>query len=323
MKKTTIILMIFILAAIISVGCTPKSTSDITFVLDWTPNTNHTGVYVALENGYFADKGLNVEIIQPSEGTAEQLVAANTAQFGISYQENVTFARAQGIPVVSVAAVIQHNTSGFMSLKSEGIMSPADFSGKKYGGWGSDIETAMVKYLMEQSGGDSNTVEIVTIGDTDFFVASATGAVDFAWVYEAWTLKEAELKGMDVNYFGIAEFSDVLDFYTPVIITNEENISSNKKMVKDFMSAVAKGYEYAIKNPDKAAAILLKHAPELDKDLVEASQRFLMDKYQGDAEKWGIQKTETWDRYTGWLFDNGFIEEIVKSEEAFTNAFIN
>ncbi|HPJ22355.1 MAG TPA: ABC transporter substrate-binding protein, partial [Clostridia bacterium] len=78
-------------------GCT-NDPDKVTFVLDWTPNTNHTGIYVALDKGYFNEAGLDVEIIQPADGTAEQLVAAKTAQFGVSYQENVTFARAQGMP---------------------------------------------------------------------------------------------------------------------------------------------------------------------------------------------------------------------------------
>lgn len=116
MKKTLIISILLLAVVFVFSGCRGKDNGDITFVLDWTPNTNHTGVYVALDKGYFEDAGIDVEIIQPMEGTAEQLVAANTAQFGVSYQENVIFARAQGMPVVSVAAVIQHNSSGFSGM---------------------------------------------------------------------------------------------------------------------------------------------------------------------------------------------------------------
>jgi len=102
----------------------------ISFVLDWVPNTNHTGIYVAKVKGYFAEEGLDVDIIQPGESSADQMVATNTAQFGISYQEGVTFARASGAPLVSLAAVIQHNTSGFGSPKDKQIVSPKDFEGK-------------------------------------------------------------------------------------------------------------------------------------------------------------------------------------------------
>lgn len=109
---------------------------EVTMVLDWTPNTNHTGLYVAQEKGYFEEQGLDVEIILPGEAGANQLVASNQAEFGIGAQESLTEARVQDIPIVSIAALIQHNTSGFASPKDKAIESPSDYEGKTYGGWG-------------------------------------------------------------------------------------------------------------------------------------------------------------------------------------------
>ncbi len=303
-------------------GCT-NDPDKVTFVLDWTPNTNHTGIYVALDKGYFNEAGLDVEIIQPADGTAEQLVAANTAQFGISYQENVTFARAQGMPIVSLSAVIQHNTSGFISMTEKGIKGPADFEGMKYGGWGTEIEEATVRYLMEQNGADPSKVEIVTMGDTDFLASSDAGEVDFAWVFAGWTLIDARLKGYDVSYFDMVDYSDVFDYYTPVIIAAEENINGNKEMVGKFMEAASKGYRFAVENPEEAARILLKYAPELDEGLVLASQEYLADKYIADAPYWGFQDKAVWDRYTDWMLENGFIEGDLDTGKAFTNEFLN
>ena len=322
MKKLLLIVLSFILLTGAFSGCGEKTDENITFVLDWTPNTNHTGVYAALEKGYFEDEGFKVSIIQPSEGTSDQTVAKGTAQFGISYQENVTFARAAGMPLVSVAAIIQHNTSGFGSIKEKGIEGPDDFEGKIYGGWGGDIEEAMIKYLMEQTGADPAKVEILTTGDMDFFTASTTGMVDFAWMFEGWTLVEAELKGIEMNYFNIADVSEVFDYYTPVVITNEENINNNGEMVKKFMRAVKKGYDYAIENPSEAADILLKHVPELSEDLIRKSQAYLSEKYKDDAPYWGYQKQEVWDRYMEWLYEYGFIDEKIDMTKAYTNDFL-
>ena len=323
MKKLIILLIAIAIIATALTGCAKDEThTKVIVVLDWTPNTNHTGLYTALEKHFFIDEGLLVEIIQPSDGSAEQLVAANTAQFGISYQENVTFARAAGVPIVSIAAIIQHNTSGFISLADENITRPAEFAGKKYGGWGTDIETAIVKHLMAEDGGDPDTVNIITMGDMEFFAASDSDEVDFGWAYEAWTLQDAKLKGRDVNYFSMISFSDELDFYTPVIITNEDNIANNRELVERFMRAVKKGYEYAIEHPEIAAGDLINHVPELDWELVFASQKFLADKYQADAQMWGIQEIERWDAYTDWLFENGLIDERINTADAFTNDFI-
>ena len=139
-------------------------------MLDWVPNTNHTGMYVALENGYYKDEGLDVEIIQPTSGGSADFIAAGQGEFGISYQEEVTYARTatEPLPVKAIAAIIQHNTSGFGSPASKNIKTAKDFEGKKYGGWGSPMEIAMLKGLMEIEGGDFNKLDIIDIDASDF-----------------------------------------------------------------------------------------------------------------------------------------------------------
>ena len=323
MKKSFGLLMAIAGSIVILAGCGAQAKTKVTVVLDWTPNTNHTGLYAAINEGYFQQEGLEVEIIEPVEGAVEQLVSAGTAQFGVSYQESVTFARAQGVPVVSLAAVIQHNTSGFASLKEKNIVTPKDFEGKKYGGWGSPIEEATLRYLMQQDGADPDKVQIVTTGEADFFQASASGEIDYAWIFEGWAGIEARLSGMELNYIDLGKVAEVFDYYTPVLITSEKNIEENRGMVEKFMRAVAKGYQFAMKNPDAAAEILMDHAPELDRSLVMESQRYLADKYQADAPYWGMQKQEVWERYMNWLHENEFITEKVDVAKAFTNEFLS
>lgn len=298
-----------------------EALKKVTVTLDWTPNTNHTGLYVAIENGYFEAEGLDVEIIQPSSGTAESLVATEKAQFGISYQESVTLARIEDVPVVSIAAIIQHNSSGFASIASKGIESPKDFESMKYGGWGSPIENAMIQALVEQDGGDFSKVEILTSGAADFF-ASSEASIDFAWIFEGWTGIEANLRGIDINYIDLGQAESALDYYTPVIITSENLIADDEEMVKGFMAAVSKGYNFAIDQPEDAGNILLKHAPELDKELVLASQEFLASRYQDDATEWGIQKESVWTNYMNWLFERNLIESTIDVNAAFTNDFL-
>ncbi|MCX7774132.1 MAG: ABC transporter substrate-binding protein [Clostridia bacterium] len=323
-KIVSIVLSLVLVLALSACGQKPASGAlrKVTFVLDWTPNTNHTGIYVARDKGFYKEMGLDVEIIQPSEGSSDTIVASGKAQFGISYQEGVTLARAEGVPLVSLAAVIQHNTSGFASLKDKNIQSPKDFEGKIYGGWGSPIEAATLKYLMDKSGADFSKLKIITTGDADFFQASSSGQIDFAWIFEGWAGIEAKQKGMELNYIDLGKEADVFDYYTPVIVTNETILNSDMKLVEDFMKATKKGYEYAIKNPEDAANILIKAVPEINKDLVKESQKFLADRYQAEASYWGYQKTEVWQRYTDWLFDNGFIKEKIDVSKAFTNAFV-
>lgn len=333
MKKLSLVL-ILIVAMLAMVGCNDKEETttkvneegntivlkNVTVVLDWTPNTNHTGLYVALENGYFEEQGLNVEIIQPSAGV-EQLISTGKAQFGVSYQESVTLARLEDIPVVSIAAVIQHNTSGFAAIASKEIKSPADFEGKKYGGWGSPIEVATLKALMEKDGADVENVEVLTSGAADFF-ASSEKDIDFAWVFEGWTVLQAELEGIDIDYIALKDWDSALDYYTPVLITSEALISEDPEMVKAFMAAVSMGYDFAINSPEEAGKILVKHAPELNEALVIKSQMFLANEYKSEASQWGLQKESVWTNYMNWLYERDLIDGTIEVDKAFTNEFL-
>lgn len=219
MKKLVVIVLALSLAVALAACGAPakeETLEKVTVVLDWTPNTNHTGLYVAQDKGYFAENGLDVEIIQPSDSAVLQLVAAGTAHFGIDFQESLTFARDEGIPVVSIGAILQHNTSAFAAPADRGINSAKDFEGKNYGGWGMDMETATLKYMMEKAGGDFSKLNITTIGDTDFLTAAEMGSIDFAWIYEGWEGISAQLKGVELTYVPFAD-DPIFDYYTPII----------------------------------------------------------------------------------------------------------
>ncbi|MBA9083602.1 ABC-type nitrate/sulfonate/bicarbonate transport system substrate-binding protein [Fontibacillus solani] len=290
-------------------------------VLDWSPNTNHTGLYVAKEKGYFAEEGLDVEIVLPGSGGSDVMVASGEVPFGISVQENVTQGRTQGVPLVSLAAIIQHNTSGFASPVDRNIQSPKDFEGKAYGGWGSPVEQAVMKSIMEIDGGSIDKVKLLNIGEADYFTAIKRD-IDFAWIFYAWTGIEAELRDEKLNMIYLQDYSDKLDYYTPVLVTNEKTIADDPELVKVFMIATSKGYNYAIDHPEEAAQVLLKAVPDLDKELVMASQKWLSPKYKDDAARWGEQKREVWQNYSDWMSEKGLLEKPLDTDKAFTNDFL-
>lgn len=294
---------------------------DVSVVLDWTPNTNHTGLYAAVDQGFYEQEGLNVTILQPGAGGADQMVASGEVPFGVSYQESITQARVQGVPLVSLAAVIQHNTSGFAAPADRKIKTPKDFEGKRYGGWGSPVEEAVMKSIMDQEGADVSKVENINMGDADFFTAVKRD-IDFAWIFYAWTGIEAELRGEPIDMLYVKDYSDSLDYYTPVIATNEKQIADDPELVKSFMKATSEGYEYAIGHPAEAAEILVKAVPDLDPKLVKASQEWLSPKYQDDADQWGMQKPEVWKNYGEWMSSQKLLEGEFDSTKAFTNDYL-
>lgn len=293
----------------------------VTVVLDWTPNTNHTGLYAAKDKGYFKEEGLDVEIIMPGEAGADQLTASGKADFGVSYQESITEARVQGVPLVSIAAVIQHNTSGFASPAEKNIKSPKDFEGKTYGGWGAPVEKSVIDSLMKKENANIDKVSIVNMGDADFFTA-VKREIDFAWIYYGWTGVEAELRGEKINMVYLTDYSEKLDYYTPVLATSEKMIADDPDTVKAFVKAAARGYEFAIDQPGEAADILLKNAPDLDSELVKKSQEWLSPRYQDDASRWGEQKLEVWENYAVWMHENGLLDKELDAGKAFTNDFL-
>jgi len=330
MKKITALTVIAAMAlvAVFSlISCKAADTDDlkhITVILDWVPNTNHTGLYAARNLGYYREAGLDVEIIQPSEGGSADLVAAGKGDFGISYQEQVTYARTaeNPLPIVAIAAVIQHNTSGFASPSGKNIKTPADFEGKKYGGWGSPTEEAILKTLMEGYGADFSKLELVNIGASDFFT-SVERDVDFAWIFYGWDGIKAELTGFDLDFMLLQDVDPMLDFYTPVIIASQDTIDNDPGLVADFLEATQKGYEYAIDNPQEAAEILLEESSELDSELVAASQEYLAGNYISYAEGWGYMKESIWEDFGNWMYDSGLLAGRFDAGSAYTNEFLD
>ncbi len=320
------------LLLLVSLGCAQKQAQEpkaqqekkaekVTVMLDWVPNTNHSGLYVAKDKGYFREQGLDVEIVQPSQGGTSQLVATGKAQFGVSYQEDVTLARASGVPVVSIAAVIQHNTSGFASKKELNIKRPKDLEGKRYGGWGSPTEDAVLAAVLAQDQGDAKKIKNSNIGTTDVFTAIQRD-IDFAWIYYGWDGVEAERRNIGLDFMPLKDLHPALDYYTPVLITSEKIIADNPELAKKFMAAVSRGYRDCIENPREAAEILVKNAPETNKELALISQEWLAAQFRADAPRWGEQKKEVWQRYNDWMYQQKLLPQPVEVEKAFTNEFL-
>ena len=287
-------------------GSDAAETTKVSFVLDYTPNTNHTGLYVALDQGYFADEGLEVEIVQPPEDGADALIGAGGANLGISYQDYIAnnLASDQPMPYSAVAAVIQHNTSGIMSRAEDGITHPAAMEGHTYATWNMPVEQATVRQCVEADGGNWDNVELVPYETDDDVAGLRANMYDTVWVYEAWAVQNAIVQDVDVNYFSFISVDPVFDYYTPVIAANDDFAKENPEVVKAFLRAVKKGYEYAVANPDAAADILCAQVPELDPALVHQSQTYLADQYVADAEAWGVIDPDRWAAFYGWLNDN-------------------
>ncbi len=291
--------------------------AEATLVLDWVPNTNHTGIYAARALGFFEEENLDFKIEEPVEVDATAVVAAGNAEFGIGFQEFLTPALVEGAPVVSVAAILAQNTSGFASLASRGISRPRDFEGAVYGGFGSPLELAILKVMMELDGGDFDTLESVGAGAADFLTIIQRD-VDLYWIFYGWQGIKAELEGIDLNVQFLSDWG-VPNYYTPLIMANAGLLDARRDIGERAMRAISRGYEFAIADPAAAADLLIAASPEIDAPLAQASQVWLSPRYRGSEDRWGQQRGSVWGNMTEWMLTQELIEESFDWENAFSN----
>jgi ABC-type nitrate/sulfonate/bicarbonate transport system substrate-binding protein len=320
-------------------GCTGGATATqssgggkldkVALALDWTPNTNHTGIYVAMQKGWYQQQGIALSLTPYSSSVApETLVAAGKADFAISFTESVTAARAIGQPLVSVAAVIQHDTSALVTLKSSGLDSVASLAGKRYAGFGAPYEQPIIQQILSCGGASSTSFQNVTTS-LDPIAALKSKQFDFAWVYEGWEVIEAQRQGTSLNIFRLNDYC-MPDYYSPVIITSERMIQQHPDVIRRFLAATSQGYTYAVQHPKEASDLLIKGAPEGsfdDTGLVLASQQFLSPQYQADAKCWGYQTPAKWIDYPRFMYNHRAILDAngnaITTEPDYAAAFTN
>lgn len=331
MKKTAVIALVFVLVITLCACLGGENTgSDLTEVvlcLDWTPNTNHTGFFAADKLGYYEQEGIKLTVVQPPENGAELMTASGQAQFGITAQDTIapSFSSDTPLEVTTVAAILQHNTSGILSRKGEGCTSPKGLENKTYSTWDNPVEKAMIEHVMKKDGGDFSKVKLIPNVITNEALALQNGDTDAVWVFYGWSGVKAELDKVPCDYFSFMEIDGVLDYYTPTVIANNEFLKQNPETAKAFLRATAKGYEYAAKNPESAAMMLIEGdttgSLTGSEELVIESQKYLSSVYIADAPCWGYIDGERWDAFYGWLFENELISKDIR-KTGYTNDYL-
>lgn len=330
MKKLHKILIFFLTIFLIT-GCAKKNTDpnilendkkNVTVMLDWVPNTNHTGIFVAKEKGFYDELGLDLEIVNPPEASVDVLVASGKVDFGVSFQDSIALALNENeeFPIVAIAALVQHNTSGLMSLKETGIQSFKNLEGKVYATWGNEIEQSTIRQVMENENADFNKVQLHYSTVTDVISALHTD-VDSVWVYEGWDYILAKTLGIDCNFLRFSDVEPKLDFYTPVLVSNQKFLAENSTTTKKFLEATKKGYEFAIENPEEAAKILHKYSPEYGLEMLIESQKFLSTQYKAEVTRWGYIDENRWNAFFEWLYEKGITKSNM-ADKGFSNDYL-
>jgi putative hydroxymethylpyrimidine transport system substrate-binding protein len=301
-------------SALAATGTTSRASAQeptkVTLALDWYPNANHAGIYVAQDRGYFTDAGLDVEIFTPADPTTVlQTVGAGRDTFGITYHYDVLQARSQDVPVVSVAALVQHPLNSLMVLESSDIMSPADLAGKTVAIAGVPSDEAYLDTILRDSGLTIDDVDVVNVG-FDLMPAVLSGRADAAigvyWTHETIL---AEREGNPVRYFRIEEHG-VPDYYELVLVADEETVSGQEEVVTAFLGALRQGYHDATKDLEGALALLMAASPDLVEEVEREGLELLAPLWTDDgAIPFGTQTDARWEAYTAWAIEEGILEE--------------
>jgi ABC-type nitrate/sulfonate/bicarbonate transport system substrate-binding protein len=302
---------------------TEAGPTPVTLMLNWTPNSQHAGIYLAAANGWYEEVGLDLTIVEPAAAGADQVVGTGGAEFGVSQAESLLPARAAGIPIVSIATILPNNDSSFMALAESGIKRPRDFQDKVYGGYGGALETELLRTLVACDGGDPARIRMVEVGNIDYLAGMEQGRFDYVWVFEGWdALRAREIERRDINTVTFVDWPDCIpNWYTPLFITSESMLAQHPDTVRAFLDATARGYAAAIADSGAAADALLAAAPELDPALVRASAEYHAPKFVGEAP-WGSQDLEVWRHFADFLVKAGLLEAAIDPAAAFTNDFL-
>ncbi len=292
----------------IAPGVVAQDPTAISLALDWYPNANHAGLYLAQERGYFDEAGLAVEIYTPADPAAAlQTVGAGRDTFGISYHSEILFAREQEVPVVSVAALVQHPLNCLMLLADSDIERPSDLVGRTVGTAGLPSDDAYLQTMLEFDGASLDDIEIVNVG-FDLLPAVLSGRVD-AVMGAYWTHETilAEEQGTPVRYLRVEEWG-VPDFYELILAAGETTVADHGDAISAFLGSLQRGYNDAIADLDAALEVLLAASPDLDANVERQGLELLAPLWTDNGQlAFGTQTAERWDAFGGWMQEQGLL----------------
>jgi ABC-type nitrate/sulfonate/bicarbonate transport system substrate-binding protein len=298
-----------------STATTPTATpsrplTSFTFALDFTPNPNHAGVFVAQAKGWYKEAGIDLKILPFSPNVSSDTeVATGKADAGIGSSESTVLDAGLGQPVVSTSAITPHNTSVIAVREDEKVTQISQLDGKLYGSYGAPYEVPIVSKAIQGSGG-KGVFKAVTV-QTDAITDLVSKRVDFAWVF-GLDVVQAKQQGVNLKTFPITQFG-VPDYYAPQIISSPSMISGKADVLKNFMAATARGYEYARKNPADAAQDIVTGAKSLGAILKlpdeTAGMQYLSGQLSDLGRPWsGAQESVPWQAFVQFMLNTKIVK---------------
>ena len=318
-RRTFTALAAVIVTALVLAVCGGDSERDkVVVALDWFPNADHAGLYTAQAKGFFEDEGLDVELQVPANPEdPPKFVATGRVDIAVSYQPDVIQAKAQGLPITAVGAIVNVPLNSIQVLKDSGIASPADLAGKKIAYPGIPSNEAYLDTVLRKAGVDPASIELVNVG-FDLGPALRGKRVD-ATIGSYWNVEavEAELKGFPVNVFHLADWG-VPRYDELVFIVSESAIQEKRDLIRRFLKASARGHQYAVDNPDEAIAAVAEANPEMERELIDKGVRLLAPIW-AEMKPFGRMDPAGWQTFVDFLHERQLIEQRPAMDKLLTN----
>jgi len=300
----------------------------IKIALDWTPNINHIGIFVARELGFYEESGIEIEIINPLEDnysmTPGKRLELDLTDFAMAPFETVISLNNKKniVDAIAVFAILQEDISSIASLKSSNFYRPNLLDGKIYASYKARYEDHIVKEMIKNDGGIGD-IKITYPDKLGIWNTLLEKKADATWIFNNWEGIEAESKNIELNKFSLGEFN-IPYCYSPVIITKKSNLVSKKNEYAGFIKATQKGYLYSVENKSIAVNILKQHITDYDKENIDLNKSIeVTSTYFGDNKLCGFMKIERINLFLNWLIENKLENEIILEQTLFTNELMN
>ena len=288
----------------------------VSIALDWYPNANHAGLFWAEAEGLFGDAGIDIILVTPADPTAVlQTVAAGRDTFGISYQPDVLLARAAGVPIVAVSALVPRPLLGVMSLKSAGITRPADLEGKTVGYTGIPSQEAFLQTMLEA---DGVSMGEITLNNVEFNLlptlisGQAVAVMGAYWTHETIV---AEREGYPVDLMKVEDWG-VPIYNELVLVTSEVTLASKRDLVDAVLPVIRDGYLAAAADQARAVDILVEAYPETDRAVEEEGIALLADLWTASKPGFGVLETDKWTEFATWMIEHELLPRDFSAEGA-------
>ncbi len=300
------------------------SVQQLTLMLDWFPNADHVGIYQALAEGDFTKADLDVHVQIPSNPADPlKLLAAGKVDAAVSYEPEVLLARNQGLPLVSVAAIVQKPLTAIVSVGSKHIKTAAQLRGKRVGDAGIPYQHAYLETILAHAGVPASSVKEINVG-ANLVPAMLSGRVDATlgsfWNYEAIQLAQLHKRPNVIHMedVGVPTYDEL------VVVVRKNTIVNHPDVVRRFVQALARGYDSARRDPQAAVANLVHASPGLDPKLQLASVLKTLPAFfpSDPSHPWGWQDPNQWNAYGQWMLSNHLISVPNAVLDASTNELL-